>query len=133
MKITFEIPRKPVSVNAAYLRAGWGKNRGAKGGKGFILSPEARDFKDCAKAHAFAAARTHGWPRCDTVTAVELEFTTYNTRHDADAPVKLAQDAFEGVLYTKDRVVQSVTARKAKDAGPARIVVAITLLAREAA
>lgn len=133
MEIIFEIPRKPVSVNSAYLRAGWGKNRGKRGGKGFILSPEARDFKETAKAYAFAAARTAGWPQCEFVDAVELEFITYNTRHDADAPVKLAQDAFEGVLYVKDRVVRRVSAGKEKDNGPARIVVTVRLIARKAA
>ena len=111
---------KPVSVNAAYKRRSL-----AGGGKGLMLSPDARAFKHAVATYALLARQRATWPALDAVTAVDLTIVTFNTRHDADAAVKLTQDALEGILYVRDSVVRSVTARKAKDGGGARIVVTV--------
>ena len=59
-------------------------------------------------------------------TAADLAIVTWNCRHDADAPVKLAQDALEGILYVRDSVVRSVSAARAKDGGEPRIEVTVS-------
>lgn len=118
--LTFVIPGKPVSVNAAYKRRNL-----AGGGKGLMLSPEARAFKASVAAHALVARQRTRWPALPAVVAVDLTIVTYNARHDADAPVKLLQDALERVLYVRDSVVRSVTASRAKDGGKPRLVVTV--------
>jgi Holliday junction resolvase RusA-like endonuclease len=123
MILRFSIPRAPVSTNQMYRR---GKISG--GAKGLYLSSSARDFKDCAAAYALVAARTASWPRPEACKVVRVEYTTWNTRHDADAVIKLGNDAFEGILYRKDSAVQEVTARKASDNGAVRVDVTIELL-----
>ncbi len=126
--LAFTVPRKAVSVNQAYVRARFGLSRGAGGGKGLVLSSAGRDFKDCCRAHAFVAARTHAWPKPDTVRRVTLHITAFNSRHDADAPAKLTADALEDVIYRRDNVVETITCRKAKDGGKPRIEVVVDLL-----
>lgn len=119
-RISFVVPGKPVSVNAAYKRRNL-----ANGGKGLMLSPEARAFKASVAAHALVARQRTTWPALSSVVAVELAIVTWNARHDADAPVKLLQDALEGILYVRDSVVRSVTASRAKDGGKPRLVVTV--------
>lgn len=128
MTVRFTVPRKPVSVNAAYRRARFSARRGAGGGKGFVLTPEARDFKAAVFGHALLARRKADWPSPVLVRSVSLAIVTWNSRHDADAPIKLLQDALEGVFYASDRVVRRVSADRARDGGPPRIDVEVTLL-----
>ncbi len=78
--------------------------------------------------HAFVATVKQRWPRPERVTAVELEITTWNTRHDADAATALTQDALERIVYTNDRVVRKVTSARAADVGAPRVEVVVTLL-----
>lgn len=120
MVITFEVPGKPVSVNAAYKRRNL-----AGGGKGLMLSPDAKWFKSSVAARALFARQCAKWPPLKAVGAVDLTIVTWNCRHDADAPIKLLQDALEGILYLRDSVVRSVTASRAKDAAGPRIVVTV--------
>ncbi len=127
MTISFVVPRKPISPNAGYIRAGFGKNRGPKGGVGLILTQEARDFKDAVKAHAFAAARSAGWPKPHLVKSVSVVITTWNTRHDADSACKFVLDSMQGVIYENDRCVQRVLAAKARDKAKPRVEVCVFL------
>lgn len=120
MTLTFTVPGKPVSVNAAYKRRDL-----ANGGKGLMLSSEAKWFKATVGAHALIARQKAKWPALKSVRAVDLTIVTWNCRHDADAPVKLLQDALEGILYVRDSVVRSVTASRAKDGAGPRIVVTV--------
>ena len=118
--VSFVVPGKPVSVNAAYKRRNL-----ANGGKGLMLSPEARSFKSSVAIYALLARQRATWPALTAVVAVNLTIVTWNCRHDADAPVKLLQDALEGILYVRDSVVRSVTAARAKDGGKPRIEVTV--------
>lgn len=119
--ITFTVPGKPVSVNGAYKRRSL-----AGGGKGLMLSPDAKWFKSAVAARALVARQIHsGWPKLSSVGDVHLTIVTWNARHDADAPIKLLQDALEGILYVRDSAVRSVTASRAKDAAGPRIVVTV--------
>lgn len=128
MTLRIVVPRRPVSVNAAYARAGFSHRRGAHGGKGMFMTAVGRDYKTAVRARAFAAARLSSWPHPATVKAVSLEIVTFNTRHDADAACKLTADSLEGIVYTNDRVVRSITARKAKDDGEPRVEIVVELL-----
>ena len=118
--LTFTVPGKPVSVNAAYKRRSL-----AGGGKGLMLSPDAKWFKSAVAARALFARQTTTWPRLSAVGDVHLTIVTWNARHDADAPIKLLQDALEGILYARDSAVRSVTASRAKDGAGPRIVVTV--------
>lgn len=128
MFVRFAVRRKPVSQNAAYIRAGWNSKRGAGGGKGLILSEAGREYKDAVRAMALVAARRIDWPRPELVLRAAVHVTTYNCRHDVDAPLKLTQDALETVLYTNDRVVEYVTARKASDIHGRRVEILVEAL-----
>ena len=121
--VQFTVLGKPVSVNAAYKRRNL-----AGGGKGLMLSEEARIFKASVAAHALVARQRGHWPALAAVGAVKLTIVTWNARHDADAPVKLLGDALEGILYVRDSVVRSVTASRAKDGGRPRIEVTVEAL-----
>jgi Holliday junction resolvase RusA-like endonuclease len=120
LNVTFTVPGKPVSVNAAYKRRNL-----ANGGKGLMLSEEAKWFKATVGTYALLARQRTTWPKLSSVLAVDLTIVTWNCRHDADAPVKLLQDALERILYVRDSVVRSVTASRAKDVGGPRIVVTV--------
>jgi hypothetical protein len=90
-----------------YLRAGWGSNRGAGGGKGLILSPEGRAFKDRMRSYGFAAKAGSNWPAIENIPkrSVELFVDFYGSEADVDAPIKATLDALETVYYLKDRCV----------------------------
>ena len=83
-------------------------------------------------ARALVARQSSRWPKLSSVLAVDLTIVTWNCRHDADAPVKLLQDALERILYVRDSVVRSVTASRAKDRGGQRIVVTVESKSPEA-
>jgi hypothetical protein len=117
------VPRKPVSVNAAYSRSGATYKR-----KGLFMTSAGRDYKDAVRAYAIVAARAAGWPKPSTVKACEVEITTWNTKHDAAAAEKLTCDSLEQIVYTNDRVIQSVTCRKATDGGIPRVEVLVRLV-----
>lgn len=119
--MTFTVPGKPISVNAAYKRRNL-----AGGGKGLMLSDAARAFKHAVATYALLARQRARWPALAAIVAADLAIVTWNCRHDADAPVKLLQDALEGILYVRDSVVHSVTAQKAKDGGEPRIEVTVS-------
>jgi Holliday junction resolvase RusA-like endonuclease len=127
--LRFFVNRPPVSTNAMYKRRNM-----AGGGKGLMLSSEARDFKDAVSASAMSARSIcRWWPKWpESVKDVSIEITVYNTKHDVDAPCKLVMDGMEGIVYKNDKCVSSVTAKKEKsaDAFP-RVEVKVTLLGEE--
>lgn len=133
MRLEIVIPRRPVSVNAAYARARFSQRRGKRGGKGFFMTDAGRHYREAVRAYAMLAVRASGWPKAAAVKAVSLEITTWNTRHDADAAVKLTADSLEGIVYVSDRVVQSVIARKASDGGSPRVEITVELCEEHAA
>jgi hypothetical protein len=49
------IPRRPVSVNAAYARAGWNRNRGAGGGKGLFMTSAGKAYKNAVRSYAIVS------------------------------------------------------------------------------
>ncbi len=129
MIVRFTIPRKAVSVNDGYVRAGWNSNRGGHGGKGMVLSPAGRDFKDAARAHALVAARQQGWPKLEAVKRVQVTLRAWNSRHDIDAPIKFSLDSLEGVIYANDPAVRRLVIEEpGKDDRPPRVDVAVELL-----
>lgn len=128
MRLHFVIPRRPISVNQAYARAGFSGKRGAGGGKGLVLTSVGRDYKDAVRSHAIVAAKTQGWPDPEAVTRVSVEIITWNTRHDADAACKLTIDSMQGVVFVNDRVVRAIRASKDSDESKKpRVEVIVTL------
>ena len=118
MRIAFTIPRKPVGVNDAYRRAAFSDRRGAHGGSGMIMTREGKEFVAAARMYALVAARAARWPtNLATVERVAIEVRAFNSDLDVDSPLKLTLDAFEGVLYGKDKVVRRLFVEPDDDGG----------------
>jgi Holliday junction resolvase RusA-like endonuclease len=121
-EVTFTVMR-PLSLNRMYMR-----RRG--GGKGLMLTPEGRAFKDRIGSQAMYARTIRHWPSNPwRVLKAELSYQLYDYRGDTDGPRKALRDACEQILYVRDNVVQDGPAPLAIfDGNGSRVVVTVTLL-----
>lgn len=104
MKLSIVVPRAAMSVNETY-----GVNRNAK--RPFYKTTAAKEFQEAIRAHAFVAARHGKWPQPETIKrrSVTVEIIICGSDVDVDGPIKLALDALQGILYTKDSAVRKVS------------------------
>ena len=109
MALSFSVPGKPVGTNAAY-RAGKGR---------YYLTKDAKAFKERLRAYAVLAKNSSDWKPSKKPIGVHI--VVWNSRHDADSPVKFCLDALQGIFFENDRIVESVKAEKRKDNGEPRV------------
>lgn len=112
----FRVPGLPVSWNNALIRPA---------GRRAFLSDKARGWKQAIAAEALRA-RPSRWP-LDASYTMDLHCVFANPRADRDGPLKLVQDALEGVAWANDSRVLGGRTTKAVDAKAPRIEVVVGL------
>lgn len=121
-RLTFVVPGSPLSVNRVY-RMGFSP----KGHRIMFYSTEGKRWKAAVACHALAR-RPRDWP-LDARYAVTFAAYFQRASADVDNLVKPALDSLQGVLFTNDKQVTSVTATKAIDVEAPRLVVTVEVIA----
>lgn len=97
-----------------------GTNAAYRAGKGrYYLTKDAKAFKERLRAYAVLARNTSQWKSSKGPFGVEI--VVWNSRHDADSPVKFCLDSLQGVFFENDKSVESVKAVKRKDENGPRV------------
>jgi Holliday junction resolvase RusA-like endonuclease len=110
----FRVPGRAIAWNNALVRPQHGRP---------FLSPAAREWKTAVATYALKA-RPRNWSLDGTFT-MNLHSVFASPLADRDGPLKLVQDALEGVAWRNDRQVVGGTTTKALDALAPRIEVVI--------
>lgn len=116
--VTFTVPGSPLSVNRVH-------GIGFRGGKRVMYATaQGRRYKLSVQAHALQALGRIQW---DRTRQYELALECYfdNPRSDVDNPIKVVQDALQGVLWDNDVAVVSTSSRKVVDRTAPRLVVTV--------
>jgi Holliday junction resolvase RusA-like endonuclease len=108
----FTVPGKPIGTNAAY-RAGKGR---------YYLTKDAKAFKERLRAYAVLAKNTSGWKMLTGKNEqCSVRIIVWNSRHDADSPIKFCLDSLQGVIFENDRYVKGVESWRGVDESGPRI------------
>jgi Holliday junction resolvase RusA-like endonuclease len=117
MRVLFTVPGLTCSTNATYLRGR---------GRSFYKSEKAHEFQQ--RVALFAAQAMRRRRLIDEPCGYQVDVYFKNPRADLSGPVKLLEDALNGIVWKDDNLVRAMAWRKHLDAEIPRLMVEVYTL-----
>ncbi len=115
--ISFSVPGKPLSINAAYKVVRLGRRAG------LAKSPEAVAYQTRVRLAAIQAMSGREKLTGDLLFIVTAFWPRRNA--DSDAATKLTKHALQGVVYENDRIVVEDRSRRGWDPKSPRVEITV--------